>query len=249
MKHDHHENEKDAGGIDLRGVHARYGRRPVLNGVTLRVPEGCTTVLLGGNGEGKSTLLRVALGVMKPTEGTVRVAGFDPLKQGRALRRAVGYVPDQPDVYAWMTLVDLLAFLAPHYPRWDGARALDIAERLEAPLKTRFKHMSRGQGMKAMLAASLGSDPDVLLLDEPFGGLDPLVREEVLASVIGALGDRPRTVLLATHDLDVAARVADRIALLEGGTIRREGPAAEIAGREESATPAALKAAMAKVQV
>ena len=100
--------------------------------------------------------------------------------------------------------------------------------------------MSRGQGMKAMLAAALASRPRLLLLDEPFGGLDPLVREEVLKNVIGALGDDGPTVLLATHDLEIAARVADRVAVLANGRIRREGSVDEIGGRNLP-TPAAKR--------
>ena len=228
-------------------VHAGYGRREVLRGVSLDVPEGSTTVLLGGNGEGKTTLLRLGLGVLAARRGSVRILGLDPVKKARAVRERVGFVPATPDVYGWMKVPDLFRFLAAHYPTWSAARAAALAKALDVPVDRAFKHLSRGQGMKAMLAAALAPDPEVLLLDEPFAGLDPLVREEVLRQVITAVGDRPRTVLCVTHDLDVAARIADRIALMAGGRIVREGPAAEFtASREEAPTPAALRDALAQ---
>ena len=234
--------------IELKGVVQRYGRRPVLRGVDLAVPAGCTTVLLGANGEGKSTLLRLALGTLKPTEGTVSVLGLDPVRQARALRPRVAYVPDKPDVYEWMTLGEYFRFLRVHYPTWNDERARHVAEALGVALDVRFKHFSRGQGMKAMLAGALGSQPEVLLLDEPFGGLDPMVRETVLGSVINAIGDDPRAVLIATHDLDVAARLADRIALLSEGRVSREGAVTEFAAEEsESATPKSLHDALVEV--
>ena len=133
------------------------------------------------------------------------------------MRRAIGFVPSVPDAYGWMTVQDLFKFLKPQYPGWDQAKGLDLIERLEVPLSQRFADMSRGEGMKAMLCAALAPDPRILLLDEPFAGLDPLVREEVLSSVLGELQDGRRTILCATHDLDVAARIADRVVLLRQG--------------------------------
>jgi ABC-2 type transport system ATP-binding protein len=158
----------------------------------------------------------------------------------------VGFVPDKPDVYPWMKVPDLFRFLAPHYPTWSAARAAQVVEALGVPTDRTFKHMSRGEGMKAMLAAALAPDPEVLLLDEPFAGLDPLVREDVLRQVITAVGDRPRSVLCITHDLDVAARLADRVAVLSHGKVVREGPASDFGATPEDAiTPHALRQAIA----
>jgi len=221
-------------------LHVRFGRNRVLDGLTLRVAHGTTTVLLGPNGSGKSTLLRACLGVVRADAGRIRVLGLDPQRQANRVQRQVGYVPDKPDVYAWMTTDGLFRFLRPHFSAWDDDRAAELVERLDVPRTQPFGRMSRGQGMKAMLAAALAPRPAMLLLDEPFGGLDPLVREEVLSSVIGALGDDTPTVLIATHDLEIAARIADRVAVLANGRIRREGPVDEIGGRNVP-TPAAKR--------
>ncbi len=232
--------------IRARDVHMRFGRTRVLQGVDLDVPEGATTVLLGSNGEGKTTLLNLCLGSLARKQGELEVLGHDPHKRSDVLRGRIGYVPSVPDAYGWMKTGDWFRLLRAHYPTWDAQRASELVERLDVPTDTKFKAMSRGQGMKAMLAAALAPNPELLLLDEPFGGLDPLVREEVLRSVIGALGNEPRTVLMCTHDLDVAARVADRIAVLVDGRIVREGPVTDFADTNEGApTPEQLRNALA----
>jgi ABC-2 type transport system ATP-binding protein len=222
-----------------RGLKKRFGKRIVLAGVDLEVAPGLVTALLGENGQGKTTLMKLALGVLAADGGTIRVAGFDPLKQPRPLREQVGFVPAQPDAYGWMTVRDLFRFLAPQYPTWDRAYADALVQQLRIPEKTSFKAMSRGEGMKAMLAAALAPRPPLLLLDEPFAGLDPLVREEVLRGVIGELRGGERTVLLATHDLDVVARVADRVAILADGRIRAHGTLEEVLGGASTGEDAA----------
>ncbi len=227
-----------------RGVSKRFGRRRVLDQLDLHVAPGQVTALLGENGAGKSTLLRLALGVLRADAGSLTVAGFDPLKQPRPLRQSVGYVPDKPDSYDWMSVRDLFRFLRPQYPTWDASYADELVANLRIPESTSFKSLSRGEGMKAMLAAALAPRPRLLLLDEPFAGLDPLVREEVLRGVIGELRDGERTVLVATHDLDVVARVADRVAILAGGRIVRHEPLTE--GEKELAdAPTRLRDALA----
>ena len=226
--------------IEIKGLEVGFGRKQVLQGLDLQVERGHTVALLGPNGAGKSTLLRACLGVVKPRAGQVRVLGVDPGRRPSGIQRLVGYVPDRPDVYPWMRVKDLFRFLAAHFPHWDAQEARTHIERLRVPTDTPFSKMSRGEGMKAMLAAALAHRPELLLLDEPFGGLDPLIREEVLRNVIGALGEEGRTVLLATHDLEIAARAADRVAVLAQGRIQKEGPVEEIDVDPEP-TPAAQR--------
>lgn len=219
--------------LAVEGVRFGYGRRPVLADFGLRPRDGAVTVLLGENGCGKSTLLRLLLGVLRPAAGTVRVFGRDPVVEQRAVLARVGYVPDVPDAPGWMTPVDLFRLLRPLYPTWNPALVDELVHRLEVPTRTRLKAMSRGQGMKTMLVAALAPEPDLLLLDEPFAGLDPLVREQVLTGVLGALQLGQRTVLCATHELEIAARIADDVAVVRNGRVVRHGPLGEVLGAAE----------------
>jgi len=216
-----------------KGLVKRFRKQAVLSGFDLELESGSVTVLLGENGAGKTTLMQLLLGTLKPDEGTLSVLGLDPLKQTKKLRQAIGFVPDRPDVYGWMTSLDLMRFLTPQYPTWSQDRALALLGELRVPKATPFRKMSRGEGMKAMLVAALAPEPELLLLDEPFAGLDPIVREEVLRGVIGELRESGRTVLCTTHDLDIAARIADHIAVLSGGRCVEHGTMAEVLGQDE----------------
>lgn len=234
--------------LDVAGLEVRFGRKRVLQGLDLSLHDGACTVLLGGNGAGKSTLLRVLLGVLRPHAGAVRVFGQDPLRAHRAVLQRLGYVPDVPDAPTWATAQDLFTVLRPHYPTWNDALCRELCEQLDVPLRTRFPRLSRGQGMKAMLVAALAPEPELLLLDEPFAGLDPLVREQVLQGVLGALRAGERTVLCATHELEIAARIADRVAVLQQGRIVRHGTLAEVLQQAEPVqAPAALHRLLAEV--
>jgi ABC-2 type transport system ATP-binding protein len=222
--------------VCVEGLEFSYARRrPALAGVDLRLAPGKVTVLLGSNGAGKSTLMRLLLGVLRPQRGVVRVFGQDPLRAHAAVVQRIGYVPDVPDVHPWLTPARLFAFLAPHYPTWNASLCAQLSAQLTVPLHTKFKALSRGQGMKAMLVAALSSEPELLLLDEPFAGLDPLVREEVLGGVVAALRDGERTVLCATHELELAARIADDVAVLHAGQVTQHGALSDVLGANEPA--------------
>ncbi len=223
-------------GIDIQDLIVAYGRTVVIDSVMLHVPEGSTTLLLGGNGTGKTTLLQACIGALKARAGTITIDGVDPQRHRSKALRGIGYVPDKPDVYGWMRPNDLFSLLRTHYPTWNSKHASELCEMLRVPLDTRVRSMSKGQGMKTMLVAALAHEPRVLLLDEPFGGMDVATREDILRGVIDVLAGGSRTVLISTHDLDMAARLADRVAVLENGTITREGALDEIAGDAAPAT-------------
>ena len=213
--------------ITARSLTKRFGRKTVLDGFDFTLQPGVVTVVLGRNGAGKSTFFKLLLGALKAEAGTLEVCGHDPVKRPRDVRQLVGYVPDKPDVYDWMTPRELYRFLKPQYPLWNDDKVDNSAEQLGVPFDTPFSGLSRGEGMKAMLVAALAPQPPLLLLDEPFAGLDAVVREEVLRGVIRA---DEHTVLCATHDLDVAARIADRVAILDNGKVKVHGPVDDVLG-------------------
>ncbi len=230
--------------FQARSVRKAFGRKVVLDDLNLCVDRGDVLALLGRNGTGKTTFLRAALGMVEIDGGSIEVAGFDARREPIALRRVVGFVPDRPDVYPWMTVVDLMRFLAPHYPNWNRHEATRLIETFDVPTDVPFRGLSRGQATKALLAAALAPMPQVLILDEPFAGLDPVARDELVRGVIGELRAESRTILVATHDLDVAARLADRVAFLGQGRIQRLATMDEITNDDEStAASQALRSA------
>ena len=215
--------------ITAEQIRKRFGRNVVLDQLDFAPTPGRVTVLLGRNGCGKSTFLKLCLGVLRADEGTLVAPP----------RNQIGYVPDKPDCYDWMTPTDLFRFLKPQYPTWNDDEVARLCEALHVPVATKFQSLSRGEGMKAMLVAALAPDPELILLDEPFAGLDVIAREEVLRGVIDALRDGERTVLCTTHDLDVASRIADEVALLAEGRIQSV--------TEAASAPSAMRELLAEV--
>jgi ABC-2 type transport system ATP-binding protein len=197
----------------------RFDRSHAIAGVSFELEPESITVLLGSNGAGKSTLLRCVLGVCEPDEGTLRVLGRDPLREAALVRGSVGFMPDHPDVYGWMTARDLFYFLRDQYPGWSEEREEHLAERLEIALDTRFDALSRGDAAKVMLAAALAPAPALIVLDEPFARLAPPVCDEVLRVFLEEAPFPGGAALVATHDLDVAARIADRVLVMDHGRL------------------------------
>lgn len=220
--------------VKVEHLAKRFGKTPVLADVCFELPTRGVTVLLGANGEGKSTLLRLLLGLLKADAGSIEVLGLDPLRQPRALREQVAYVPDAPDNPAWMTPAELFRFLRPQYPLWRPERALALAKDWDVPLERPFKHLSRGQAARAMLAAALAQAPKLLLLDECFSGLDPVARRDLLGAFLSELAREEVATLLVTHDLDVAARVAERVLVLADGKILHQGSLEEVLQVDEA---------------
>ena len=219
--------------VTVEHVAKRFGKTHVLEDVSFELPARGVTVVLGENGQGKSTLLRLLLGLLKADGGSLRVLGLDPLRDGRELRRLVGYVPDAPDNPAWMTPRELYRFLKPQYPTWSKERVERLSKDWEIPLERTFKQLSRGQAARALLVAALAQSPRLLLLDECFAGLDPLARRDLLAGFLAELAEQEITTLAVTHDLDIAARMAERVLVLADGRVKCHGTLAEILEVEE----------------
>ena len=230
--------------LSVHDLHKRFGHREALRGVSFELAPDTITVLLGTNGAGKSTLLRCILGLLAPNSGNVRVLGRDPVREQRTVLASIGYVHDQAEVYPWMTLSELFRFLRAQFPTWSDERAQRHAARLEAPLGQPFASMSRGEAAKGMLAAALAHGPALVLLDEAFTRLAPPVLEQVLSTFVEEVPAAGGAALIATHDLNVAARVADRVLVLDQGrfTADVEVEALLAAAEGERSLPAALRA-------
>ena len=209
--------------ISARNLAVKFGRRSVLDGLDLDVPQGSVTALVGGNGAGKSTLLRVLVGALVPNSGSVRVLGRDPTCEGELVRERVGYVADRLEIAPRTRAAEWLVFVGQFQPRWERSEVHRLATLLGLDLETRFGEMSKGTRAKLALVAALAHRPELLVLDEPFSGLDVDTRLAVTQGILGHLRDEGRSVLLVSHSMNDVERVADRVLVLEQGRITRGG--------------------------
>jgi ABC-2 type transport system ATP-binding protein len=216
------------------GLTKRFGRTDALAGVDLAVPEGSIYALVGPNGAGKTTLIKVAMNILQPTAGTAEVLGkASHTMTGRDLNR-IGYVSENQEYPEWMTVGAMLAYLRPFYPGWDPALERQLMAQFDLPPDRKIKQLSRGMRMKAAMAAALVFRPALLVLDEPFSGLDPLVRDELIE---GLLDRSPETtVLLSSHDLNEIESFSTDVGYLEQGRLLFSEETGELAGRFREVT-------------
>jgi len=214
-----HDIPTDAPVIEVTGLSHRFGRKRVLDDIDLRVPRGSVTALLGRNGEGKTTLLRLLTGWLRPQPGRVRVLGLDPAHRGPDVRRVTGYVPDRLDVPRWMRVADWYRFVEPFYPTWSRNEETALCAQLDLDPAAKVHTLSKGQRAKHALIAALAHRPELLLLDEPFSGLDPIVRHEVLTAILGHLREEERTIVVVSHSIADVERIADRVVMIDGGRV------------------------------
>lgn len=205
--------------LDFHQVTRRFGKSQALQGASFRVPAGSITALLGPNGAGKSTALKIALNLLRPTSGGVKVFGTDSRKLGPAQLARIGYVADGMELPEWMTVDQFLAWCRPLYPKWDADLERELRKQFGLPGDRKLKHLSRGQKMKASLISSLAYRPELLVLDEPFSGLDPLVRDEFITGLLELAGGEGFTVVLSSHDIEEVDRLADHVVMLNHGSV------------------------------
>ncbi|MCB9833429.1 MAG: ABC transporter ATP-binding protein [Planctomycetes bacterium] len=208
--------------ITIRDLVLRHGRTRAVDGLDLEVEPGTVTALLGRNGAGKSTLLDGVIGLMPPDRGTIRVFGLDPWKKGPEVRRAIGYVEADPWFEPGERVRDLMRFHRALHPRWSEAEAERLLADFELDPARKVRQLSRGTRTKLALLLALAHAPRLLVLDEPFDGLDCGVRDEILAEVVRQVDDE-RAIIVASHDLDEVERVADRVLVLHQGKLAFAG--------------------------
>ena len=216
--------------IETRAVTKRFSSREALRNVNLRVERGSTYGLIGLNGAGKSSLIRALVGLLPPSEGVCVLGGVDVWKDRVKAIGRVGYVPDRPHVYPWMTVAGAVRFASQMWASWDAEVAERLLKQYRLDRTQRCGKLSKGQGAKLSLLLALAHNPEILILDEPTDGLDPVSRDEFLEDVLdatmvreaapGGVGERsPRTVLISSHSLGDLERLADTIGILHGGEL------------------------------
>jgi ABC-2 type transport system ATP-binding protein len=209
--------------IFVQNLRQGYGKHVVLDDVSLEIPHGQTFALLGRNGAGKTTLIRTLLGLIPPKGGAVEVLGMNPVAQPLEVRRRIGYLAEDQAMYGWMTADELGRFLKPFYPTWDARMAGDLLDRFGVPRQTRIKHLSKGQSVRLGLVLALSHRSEVVILDDPALGLDPISRKQFNRDVIEYLQAEKRTVFYSSHLLDEVEAVADAVGILDRGHIVRIG--------------------------
>ncbi len=205
--------------IETRGLTCRFGRTDAVLGLNLRVEPGTVCALLGHNGAGKSTTMHLLLDMLRPSSGEALVFGKPAHSLTESDRARIGWVADHHDLPGWMTVRNYLKFLAPMYPGWDHAFCEKLQTLFALPVDRRIRNLSRGQRMKAAFLGALSYHPRLLLLDEPFSGLDPAVREDLLDAIMDLTQQEEWTILLSSHDMDEVERLADQVAVMENGRL------------------------------
>lgn len=206
--------------IEARQLSRAFGGKLAVDAATLEVPAGTVFGLLGPNGAGKSTLLKLLTGHLRATSGSAMVLGRR-VRQGLEpeLWARIGYVPQTRYLPGWMTGAECLRFARTFHAGWDEAKASRLAERLDLPLGEKIRNLSRGHYVRLQIALALAHNPELALLDEPSSGLDPAGRRELLALLIDEIGLRGLTVVFSSHIVEDVERMADHVAIMNGGRI------------------------------
>ncbi|MBL7040855.1 MAG: ABC transporter ATP-binding protein [Pirellulaceae bacterium] len=205
--------------VEVRGLSRRFGKTTALDDVSLSVRPGIVSGLVGENGAGKTTLIKHLLGLFKAQTGSVRIFGLDPVKDPVGVLGRIGYLSEDRDLPDWMRIGELMSYTQAFYPNWDQAFAEQLRETFELSERQRIKSLSRGQRARAGLLVALAHRPDLLVLDEPSSGLDPIVRRDILAAIIRTVADEGRNVLFSSHLLEEVERVADSVTMIHEGKV------------------------------
>ncbi len=206
--------------VATHGLSMRYGKQAALDAVDLRVPEGAVYVLIGANGAGKSTAMKVLLNLERPHAGRAEVFGLDTGAHGPEVRAQIGYMPESHEHdYPWMTCGRLIRHVAAHYPAWDQAYADQLIQVFGVRPERKVRTLSKGESRRLQFVLALAHRPPLLLLDEPTDGLDPVVRNRTLAHLAEHLADTPTTVVIATHHIHEVESLADHVGVLSAGRL------------------------------
>jgi ABC-2 type transport system ATP-binding protein len=215
--------------IQTDALFKKFRRVDAVQGLTLKVPLGSLYALVGPNGAGKTTAIKILMNIIQATSGRAEVLGRDSAQiRGRHFD-SIGYVSENQELPEWMTVTTLLDYLRRFYPRWDADLEADLIRQFELPPDRKLGHLSRGMRMKAALASSLAYHPKLIVLDEPFTGLDPLVRDELIQGLIDRAEES--TIFVSSHDLAEIETFVSHVAYIEEGKLRFAEELSSLANR------------------
>lgn len=214
--------------VEISNLTRHFGEKTALAGVSLSIPTGGVYGLVGENGAGKTTLIRHVLGLLRAQRGSVRVFGTDPVVDPVGVLSRIGYLSEQNDLPGWMRGHELLRYSRAFYPRWDDGYAEELRAAFALDLDAKITSMSKGQRARLGLLIALAYRPELLVLDEPSSGLDPIVRRDILGAVIRTTAAEGRTVLFSSHLLDEVERVAQHVTMISRGRVVLSAPLDDI---------------------
>jgi ABC-2 type transport system ATP-binding protein len=215
--------------VQSTSLSKRFGRHAAVQRLNLAVPEGSAYALIGTNGAGKTTTLRMLVNLLEPSDGCAHVLGVDSRALAPRVLAQIGYVSESQLMPGGMTAGEYLQYLRPFYPTWDRKLERSILEQLHLPLTTRIQHLSHGMRMKLALASALPYRPKLLILDEPFSGLDPLVRDEVIEGLLCQAGEM--TMLISSHELAEIESFITHVGFLDHGSLLLQESMSDLTGR------------------
>ena len=210
--------------ISVSSLTRRFGATTALDTVTLSLPPGAVYGLVGANGAGKTTLIKHLLGLLRAQRGSVRVFGLDPVADPVGVLSRIGYLSEDNDLPGWMRVDELMRYSRAFYPAWDDGYAEQLRQLFVLDPAARIGTLSRGQRARAGLLIALAYRPELLVLDEPSSGLDPIVRRDILGAGIRTIAEEGRTVLFSSHLLEEVEQVADHVTMMHQGRIVLSAP-------------------------
>ena len=215
--------------IETESLSKRYGRLKALDELSFRVGEGGVHALVGPNGAGKTTLIKILANIFRATSGIATVLGTDSTCISGKTFQNIGYVSENQQLPLWMRVGNFLRYLRPFYPTWDRDLEFRFVQQFDLPLDRKLKHLSRGMRMKTALASALAFRPALIILDEPFSGLDPVVRAELAQALVDA--KQYSTTFVSSHDLGEIESFATHLTYLDSGRLRLSEDVPSIRGR------------------
>jgi ABC-2 type transport system ATP-binding protein len=205
--------------ISVAELTRRFGAKTALDSVSVSMPRGAVYGLVGANGAGKTTLIKHILGLLRAESGSVRVFGLDPVADPVSVLSRIGYLSEENDLPGWMRVDELIRYSRAFYPAWDDEYCEELRQRFALDPAAKIKTLSKGQRARMGLLIALAYRPDLLLLDEPSSGLDPIVRRDILGAIIRTIAHEGRTVLFSSHLLEEVEQVADHVTMINEGRI------------------------------
>jgi ABC-2 type transport system ATP-binding protein len=215
--------------IEATKLWKKFGHHDALQGLSFSVPKGSAYALIGANGAGKTTTIKILMNILEATQGSATVLGVDSRRISPRELSRIGYVSENEDMPQALTVAEYLAYLRPFYPLWDRELEASIRRRLRLPPERKIRDLSHGMRMKMALACALPFRPKLLILDEPFSGLDPLVRDEFMEGLLEQAGEM--TILISSHELGEIDGVATHVAFIDEGKLLFEESMSDLIGR------------------